>query len=103
MAKMKKTEIPVTIDIWNTHYTIRDYGDKITIEIPCRKYSDVNNWGLGFRKEKTVDAKTMEFLRKAVEYEKPALFPINGQPIYFSIEDILAGIPQRYGWTVSDF
>lgn len=45
----------------------------------------------------------MEFLRKAVEYEKPALFPINGQPVYFSIEDILAGVPQRYGWNVSDF
>ena len=103
MAKMKKTEIPVTIDIWNTHYTIRDYGDKITIKIPCRKYSDVNNWGLGFRKEKTSDAKTMEFLRKVVEYEKPTLFPINGQPIYFSIEDILAGIPQRYSWNIEDF
>ena len=103
MSKMKKTEIPVTIDIWNTHYIIRDYGDKITVEIPCRKYSNVNNWGLGFRKEKTVDVKTMEFLRKAVEYEKPALFPKNDQPICFSIVDILAGIPQRYGWAVADF
>ena len=45
----------------------------------------------------------MEFLRKVVEYEKPTLFPINGQPIYFSIEDILAGIPQRYNWKVEDF
>lgn len=45
----------------------------------------------------------MEFLRKAVEYEKPSLFPTNGQPIYFTIEDILAGVPQRYSWTVSDF
>ena len=103
MSKMTKTEIPVTIDIWSTYYTVRDYGDKITIEIPCRKYSDVNSWGLSFRKEKTSDAKTMEFLRKSVEYEKPALFPINGQPVYFSIEDILTGVPQRYGWNVSDF
>ena len=103
MAKMKKTEIPVTIDIWNSYYTIRDYGDKIIVEIPCCKYSGANNWCLGSRKEKTSDAKTMEFLRKAVEYEKPVLFPISGRPISFSIEDILAGIPQHYGWKVSDF
>lgn len=50
MAKMKKADIPVTIDIWSAYYTIRDYGDKITIEIPCRKYSDANNWGLEKRK-----------------------------------------------------
>ena len=103
MAKIKKTEILVTIDIWNTYYIVRDYGDKIIVEIPCRKYSDENNWCLGFRKEKTSDVKTMEFLRKAVEYEKPVLFPISGRPIYFSIEDILAGTPQRYGWKASDF
>lgn len=61
MAKMKKTEIPVTIDIWNTYYTVRDYGDKITVEIPCRKYSNVNNWGLGFRKEKLLIRKQWNF------------------------------------------
>lgn len=74
MAKIKKTEIPVKIDIWNTYYTIR-----------------------------TSDAKTMELLRKAVEYEKSVICPKNGQPIHFIIEDILAGIPQYYGWEASDF
>lgn len=103
MAKMKKTEIPVKIDILDTYYTIRDYGDKITVEIPCRKYSNANNWCLNFRKEKTSDSKTMEFLRKAIEYEKSVICPKNGQPIHFIIEDILAGIPQYYGWEASDF
>lgn len=61
MAKIKKTEIPVKIDIWSTYYTVRDYGDKITIEIPCRKYSDVNSWGLSFRKEKHLMQKQWNF------------------------------------------
>jgi len=60
---MKKQTIDVTTGIYDTEYTMRDYGGKITITAPFVRW--VNNSGsLDFRKTTVTNAKTMDVIRQ---------------------------------------
>jgi len=51
---MEIKHIPVKFDIWDTHYTIEDYGDHLIVTMPFRKYYGPNTWKLGrYKKEVT--------------------------------------------------
>ncbi|KYK95150.1 hypothetical protein [Aggregatibacter actinomycetemcomitans] len=49
--KAQITNINVKLDIWDTYYTIKDYGDRIVLTVPYRKYESDNEWGLSFYDE----------------------------------------------------
>lgn len=100
----KVSEIPIKFDIWDTHYTLTDYGNRMVVKSPCRKYEkkDPNSWGLGFYEEETTDALTISFLRRMIENNKAALFSKHNLAS-FNIAQVLAGMPQEYGWLLDDF
>ena len=100
--KEKVTHISVKFDIWDTYYTIKDYGNKIVVILPCRKYENDNSWGLNFYNEVVTDLEIMKMVRKCAENQQIALFAKEGMA-HFSLIEIILGIPFTYGWTVKDF
>jgi hypothetical protein len=100
--KAKITEISVKFDIWDTYYTIKDYGDYIVVTLPMRKYENENNWGLSFYKETVKDLDIMKMVRKCAENQQGCLFAKEGMA-HFGLIEIILGIPFTYGWKVDDF
>ena len=105
MEEPKVDVIPVKFDIWDTHYTVRDYGSRILVEVPRRKYGrggDRDNWTLGHYSEDTTNPESMEMIRLMVKSGRPAVFSKEGMAL-FSMEHVIAGIPLAYGWRAEDF
>lgn len=96
--------IPVKFDIWDTQYTITDHGDRLEIKCPCRKYERGNSrsWGLGHYTERITNKNSMALIRKMLESGRAGLFSKTSMAC-FSVEDVIFGIPNAYGWTPEDF
>ena len=94
--------IPVKFDIWDTHYTIRDNGDSLSILCPCRRYSGDNSWGLGYYTETVTHPNQIALIRKMIANERPGLFSRENMAV-FSVEEVIHGVPNAYGWTPEDF
>jgi len=61
----KIDSIPVKFDIWDTYYHVKDYGNKIEVSIPCRKYGkgrDKDSWTLGHYTEDKVYATSLKLI-----------------------------------------
>ena len=87
-----------------TQYTITDYGDRMSIKCPCRKYERRNSqsWGLGHYTETVINPNTIALIRKMVERGSVGLLSKSSMSC-FSVEDVIFGIPTAYGWTPEDF
>lgn len=96
--------IPVKFDIWDTQYTITDHDDHLVIKCPCRKYERGNSqsWGLGHYTERITNKNSMALIRKMLESGRAGLFSKTSMAC-FSVEDVIFGIPNAYGWTPEDF
>lgn len=96
--------IPVKFDIWDTQYTITDHGDRLSIECPCRKYERGNSqsWGLGYYTETVTHQNQIALIRKMAESGRAGLLSKNSMAC-FSVEEVIFGIPNAYGWTPEDF
>lgn len=96
--------IPVKFDIWDTQYTITDYGDRLEIKCPCRKYEQGNSqsWGLGHYTECVTNKNSMALIRKMLESGRVGLFSKTSMAC-FSVADVIFGIPNAYGWAPEDF
>lgn len=102
--KVNTYNIPVKFDIWDTQYTITDYGDRMSIKCPCRKYERRNSqsWGLGHYTETVTNPNTIGLIRKMAETGRAGLLSKNSMAC-FSIEEVIFGIPNSHGWTPEDF
>jgi len=60
---MKKKTIDCTVDIWDTEYTMRDYGDRIILTVPITVWRN-NSGTLNFQKIKLTKKTTMDIIRK---------------------------------------
>lgn len=96
--------IPVTFDIWDTQYTITDYGDRMSIKCPCRKYERRNSqsWGLGHYTETVTHQNQIALIRKVAESGRAGLLSKNSMAC-FSVEEVIFGTPNAYGWIPEDF
>lgn len=96
--------IPVKFDIWDTQYTITDYGDRMSIKCPCRKYERRNSqsWGLGHYTETVTSPNTIALIRKMAQSGSVGLTPKNSV-LGFTAEEVIFGVPNAYGWTPEDF
>lgn len=96
--------IPVKFDIWDTQYTITDYGDRLSIKCPYRKYERGNSqsWCLGYYTEIVTNLNQIAIIRKMVESGCFGLTPKN-KILGFSVEEVIFGMPSAYGWTPEDF
>lgn len=101
----KIDSIPVKFDIWDTDYHVKDYGNKIVVSIPCRKYgkgADRESWTLGRYTEETVNPELMAMIRIMVASSKPAVFSKEGMA-HFDMVQVVVGLPLAYGWRAKDF
>lgn len=101
----KIDSIPVKFDVWDTYYHVKDYGDKVEVSIPCRKYGkgrDKDSWTLGHYTEETVNPELMAMIRLMVESGKPAVFAKEGMG-HFDMVQVVVGLPLAYGWRAKDF
>lgn len=96
--------IPVKFDIWDTQYLITDYGDRMSIKCPCRKYERGNSqsWGLGHYTETVTNLNTIALIRKMVERGGAGLTAKNHDMV-FTVAEVIFGLPNAYGWTPEDF
>ncbi|WP_308075297.1 hypothetical protein [Neisseria polysaccharea] len=96
--------IPVKFDIWDTQYTITDHGDRLSIECPCRKYERGNSqsWGLGYYTETVTHPNQIALIRKMVESGRARLSAKNSMAS-FSVEEVIFGMPNAYGFIPEDF
>lgn len=82
---MKTTTISCKTGIYDTEYTIRDYGKKIVVTAPIIKWVD-NSGSLDFFKTTVTHPKTMQVIRgmaKRGEY-------VNNDPTCETLDGILA-------------
>lgn len=94
--------IPVKFDIWDTYYSVKDNGDSLNIKCPCRRHSSANSWGLDFYTETVTNPNQIALIRKMVANNQIGLFAKDGLT-FFSVEDVIHGVPNAYGWTPEDF
>ena len=96
--------IPVKFDIWDTQYTITDHGDSLSIECPRRQYERGNSqsWGLGYYTETVTHPNQIALIRKMADSGRPGLLSKDGMAC-FSVEEVIFGLPNAYGWTPEDF
>lgn len=106
MTEPKIDSIPVKFDIWDTYYHVKDYGGKVEVSIPCRKYgkglNKCDNWTLGHYIAEAIDQETMEMIRLMVASGKPAIFSKEGMA-HFDMVQVVVGLPLTYGWRAKDF
>ena len=103
--KPKIDSIPVKFDIWDTYYHVKDYGNKIEVSIPCRKYgegADRDSWTLGHYTEETINHESMAMIRLMVESGKPYITAKEGMA-HFNMVQVVVGLPLAYGWRAEDF
>lgn len=101
----KINSIPVKFDIWDTYYTVKDYGTKMIVEVPYRKYgkgADRDSWTLGHYTEEVVNPESIAMIRLMVESGKPAVFAKDGMG-HFDMVQVVVGLPLAYGWRAEDF
>lgn len=96
--------IPVKFDIWDTQYTITDYGDRMSIKCPCRKHERRNSqsWSLGHYTETITNPNTIGIIRKMIDSGSVGLTPKN-HVMDFTVAEVIFGLPTAYGWTPEDF
>ena len=99
---MKKSTIPCTLDIWDAAYEIEDNGNKMIVQIPCRKYENSSSWVLSSAEEKIDDHEIMRMIRKMVNNQNDILYAKDSMTS-FSFIQVLYGIPSSYGWMADDF
>lgn len=88
--KPKKVDyIDVECDIWQTRYTIKDYGHKIVVKAPFTRWCG-SSGSLDFETITITDAPRMQSIRTFVE-RKSLLEQANNQIGYLSIVDVLEG------------
>ena len=97
--------IPVKSDIWDTQYTITDYGDRMSIKCPCRKYERRNSqsWGLGHYTETITNPNTIGLIRKMAQSGNVGLTPKKITLWALLWRQVIFGLPTAYGWTPEDF
>ncbi len=63
---MKTSTISANVGIYDTEYTIRDYGSKIVVTAPIIRWID-NSGSLDFWKKTVTHPKTMQVIRSMAE------------------------------------
>lgn len=96
--------IPVKFDIWDTQYTITDYGDRMSIKCPCRKYERRNSQslGLGHYTETVTNPNQIALIRKMAQSGSVGLTDKNNGMV-FTVSEVIFGVPNASGWTPEDF
>lgn len=96
--------IPVKFDIWDTQYIITDYGDRMSIKCPCRKYERGNSqsWGFGHYTETVTNPNQIAIIRKMAQSGSVGLTDKNNGMV-FTVAEVIFGLPTAYGWTPEDF
>lgn len=99
---MKTSHIDVKFKIWDAQVTVKDYGDKLEVSIPCTKTDELGGDCLSFYTEVVTEEHIMALIRKMAEQNKFHVCSKDERCI-FNIISIIAGIPFAYGWKVEDF
>ena len=86
---MKTSTINVQCGIYDTEYTIRDYGKKIVVTLPYIRW-DNNSGSLDFTKSTISDDAGM-FLIRAMADQNTSCVEVNNNGGFLIIEDVCEG------------
>lgn len=86
---MKKSTIDVKCGIYDTEYTIRDYGSKIVVTSPYIKWVN-NNGGLSFAKTTLTNHQSLALVRKMVENDE-TIAEVNTVGGFLTLDEVCDG------------
>jgi hypothetical protein len=90
MSASKKTSIYCTCGIYDTVYTVRDYGSKIVITAPYVRWVN-NNGSLDFAKTTVSDISGIALVRAMVDNDELVVDGVDNNIGHLTMDDVING------------